>query len=141
EALGHDDPHHPVDILDAVLTVMEDEKILEVEPSFAPNVLVGFGRVAGYSFGTISKQPSHLAGTLEIDASEKAARIVRLCDANNIPVLTVVDVPGFLPGTDQEDGGVIRRGAKLLYDHAWAKVPLSTVRARNAYGGPHNVKR
>src|SRR5699024_155802 len=112
---------------------------LEVQPLFAQNVLVGFGRVEGYSVGIIANQPSHLAGTLDIDASEKAARFVRLCDANNIPVLTFVDVPGFLPGTDQEYGGLTVRGANVLYAHAEATVPLITVITRKAYGGAYFV--
>ena len=139
DALVPDSPNQPYDMLTAVRTVLDDEEFLEVQPLFAPNVLVGFGRVEGYSVGIIANQPSHLAGTLDIDASEKAARFVRLCDANNIPVLTFVDVPGFLPGTDQEFGGIIRRGAKLLYAYAEATVPLITVITRKAYGGAYIV--
>ena len=100
---------------------------------------MGFGRIEGSSVGIIANQPSHFAGTLDIDASEKAARFVRLCDANNIPVLTLVDTPGFLPGTDQEYCGIIRRGAKLLYAYAEATVPLVTVITRKAYGGAYIV--
>jgi propionyl-CoA carboxylase beta chain len=106
---------------------------------FAPNILVGFGRVEGRSVGVVANQPMQLAGTLDIDASEKAARFVRTCDAFNIPVLTFVDVPGFLPGTDQEWNGIIRRGAKLIYAYAEATVPLVTVITRKAYGGAYDV--
>ncbi|HEX2316179.1 MAG TPA: carboxyl transferase domain-containing protein, partial [Thermomonospora sp.] len=102
-------------------------------------MVVGFGRVEGRSVGVVANQPLQFAGTLDIDASEKAARFVRFCDAFNIPVLTFVDVPGFLPGTDQEYGGIIRRGAKLLYAYAEATVPLVTVITRKAYGGAYDV--
>jgi propionyl-CoA carboxylase beta chain len=110
-----------------------------VHPLFAPNMVCGFGRVEGRSVGIVANQPLHFAGTLDIDASEKAARFVRTCDAFNVPVLTFVDVPGFLPGTDQEWNGIIRRGAKLLYAYAEATVPLVTVITRKAYGGAYDV--
>jgi propionyl-CoA carboxylase beta chain len=139
DTLVPDSPNQPYDMLTVLRTVLDDEEFLEVQPLFARNVVVGFGRVEGHSVGIIANQPSHLAGTLDIDASEKAARFVRLCDANNIPVLTFVDVPGFLPGTDQEYGGIIRRGAKLLYAYAEATVPLITVITRKAYGGAYIV--
>jgi propionyl-CoA carboxylase beta chain len=139
DTLVPDSPNQPYDMLTVLRAVLDDEEFLEVQPLFAQNILVGFGRVEGYSVGIIANQPSHLAGTLDIDASEKAARFVRLCDANNIPVLTFVDVPGFLPGTDQEYGGIIRRGAKLLYAYAEATVPLITVITRKAYGGAYIV--
>jgi propionyl-CoA carboxylase beta chain len=106
---------------------------------FAPNILVGFGRVEGRAVGIVANQPTQLAGCLDIDASEKAARFVRTCDAFNVPVLTFVDVPGFLPGTDQEWNGIIRRGAKLIYAYAEATVPLVTVITRKAYGGAYDV--
>ena len=106
---------------------------------FAPNIIVGYGRVEGRSVGIVANQPMQFAGTLDIDASEKAARFVRTCDAFNIPVLTFVDVPGFLPGTDQEYNGIIRRGAKLIYAYAEATVPLVTVITRKAYGGAYDV--
>src|SRR3546814_13172895 len=106
---------------------------------FAPNIIVGFGRVEGRPVGVVANQPMQFAGTLDIDASEKAARFVRFCDAFNIPVLTFVDVPGFLPGTDQEWNGIIRRGAKLIYAYAEATVPLITVIPRKAYGGAYDV--
>ena len=117
----------------------DDEEFLEVQELFAPNILVGFGRVEGRSVGIVANQPMQFAGCLDIDASEKAARFVRFCDAFNIPVLTFVDVPGFLPGTDQEWQGIIRRGAKLIYAYAEATVPLITVITRKAYGGAYDV--
>src|SRR3546814_20120925 len=102
--------------------VLDDGEFLEVRPLFAPNIIVGYGRVEGRSVGVVANQPMQFAGTLDIDASEKAARFVRTCDAFNIPVLTFVDVPGFLPGTDQEWNGIIRRGAKLIFAYAEAKI-------------------
>ena len=104
-----------------------------------PNLVVGFGRIDGRSVGVVANQPLHFAGCLDIDASEKAARFVRTCDAFNVPVITFVDVPGFLPGTDQEWNGIIRRGAKLIYAYAEATVPLVTVITRKAYGGAYDV--
>ena len=106
---------------------------------FAPNIICGFGRVEGRSVGVVANQPMQFAGTLDIDASEKAARFVRTCDAFNVPVLTFVDVPGFLPGTSQEWDGIIRRGAKLIYAYAEATVPKVTVITRKAYGGAYDV--
>ena len=108
-------------------------------PLFAPNIIIGFGRVEGRSVGVVANNPMQFAGTLDIDASEKAARFVRTCDAFNVPILTFVDVPGFLPGTDQEWDGIIRRGAKLIYAYAEATVPLVTVITRKAYGGAYDV--
>ena len=119
--------------------VLDDGEFLEVQPLFAPNIVVGLGRVEGRPVGVVANQPTQFAGTLDIDASEKAARFVRTCDAFNIPVLTFVDVPGFLPGTDQEHTGIIRRGAKLLYAYAEATVPKITVITRKAYGGAYDV--
>ena len=119
--------------------VLDDGEFLEVQALFAPNIIVGFGRVEGRPVGVVANQPMQFAGTLDIDASEKAARFVRTCDAFNIPVLTFVDVPGFLPGTDQEWNGIIRRGAKLIYAYAEATVPLVTVITRKAYGGAYDV--
>jgi propionyl-CoA carboxylase beta chain len=124
---------------EVVETVLDDGEFLEVMPLFAPNILVGYGRVEGKPVGVVANQPMQFAGTLDIDASEKAARFVRTCDAFNIPVLTFVDVPGFLPGTDQEWNGIIRRGAKLIYAYAEATVPLVTVITRKAYGGAYDV--
>ena len=134
-----DSPNQPYDIHDVVSAVVDDGEFLEVQALFAPNIVVGFGRVEGQSVGVVANQPMHFAGTLDIDASEKAARFVRFCDAFNIPVLTFVDVPGFLPGTDQEWDGIIRRGAKLIYAYAEATVPLVTVITRKAYGGAYDV--
>ncbi|MFB9731774.1 acyl-CoA carboxylase subunit beta [Ornithinimicrobium kibberense] len=134
-----DSPNVPYDIRTAIQTVVDDGDFLEVQELFAPNIVVGFGRVEGRSVGVVANQPMQLAGTLDIDASEKAARFVRTCDAFNVPILTFVDVPGFLPGTDQEFGGIIRRGAKLLYAYAEATVPLVTVITRKAYGGAYDV--
>jgi propionyl-CoA carboxylase beta chain len=119
--------------------VLDDNQVLEVHPNWAPNIMVGFGRVEGHPVGIIANQPIHLAGTLDIEASEKASRFVRTCDAFNVPILTFVDVPGFLPGVDQEYGGIIRHGAKLIYAYAEATVPLITVITRKAYGGAYVV--
>ena len=139
DTLVPDSQHQPYDMRAVLSAVLDDADLLEVHALFAPNVVVGFGRVEGHSVGVVANQPLHLAGTLDIDAAEKAARFVRLCDAFNVPVLTFVDVPGFLPGTDQEWDGIIRRGAKLLYAYAEATVPLVTVITRKAYGGAYCV--
>ncbi len=120
-------------------TVLDDDTFLEVHEAFAPNIIVGFGRVEGSPVGVVANQPMQFAGTLDIDASEKAARFVRTCDAFSIPILTFVDVPGFLPGVTQEWGGIIRRGAKLLYAYSEATVPKVTVITRKAYGGAYDV--
>jgi len=119
--------------------VLDDADFLEIQPLWAPNMIIGFGRVEGRSVGVVANQPMQFAGTLDIEASEKASRFVRTCDAFNIPVLTFVDVPGFLPGTDQEWNGIIRRGAKLIYAYAEATVPLVTIITRKAYGGAYDV--
>ncbi|MBC6458662.1 acyl-CoA carboxylase subunit beta [Actinomadura sp. HBU206391] len=139
DTLIPDSPNQPYDMHTVVEHVLDDGEFLEVHPLFAPNIICGFGRVEGHSVGIVANQPMQFAGTLDIDASEKAARFVRTCDAFNIPVLTFVDVPGFLPGTDQEWNGIIRRGAKLLYAYAEATVPLVTVITRKAYGGAYDV--
>ena len=139
DTLMPDSPAQPYDILDVITTILDDGEFLQVSELFAPNVVTGFGRVEGVSVGIIANQPMQLAGTLDIDASEKAARFVRLCDAFNLPILTFVDVPGFLPGTDQEYGGIIRRGAKLIYAYGEATVPLVTLITRKAYGGAYCV--
>jgi propionyl-CoA carboxylase beta chain len=132
-------PNQPYDMHEVITRVLDDGEFLEVHPLFAPNVLVGLGRVEGHSVGVVANQPTQFAGCLDIDASEKAARFVRTCDAFNIPVLTFVDVPGFLPGTDQEWNGIIRRGAKLIYAYAEATVPKVTVITRKAFGGAYDV--
>jgi len=129
----------PYDVLRIVEAIVDPDSFLEVQPLFAPNIVIGFARVEGQSVGIIANQPNAMAGTLNIDAGEKAARFVRFCDAFGIPILTLVDVPGYLPGTDQEWTGVIRRGAKLLYAYAEASVPLITVITRKAYGGAYIV--
>ena len=119
--------------------IVDDGEFFELQPDYAKNILIGFARMEGRSIGIVANQPLVLAGCLDIKASIKAARFVRFCDAFNIPVVTLVDVPGFLPGTDQEWAGVIRRGAKLLYAYAEATVPLVTVITRKAYGGAYIV--
>jgi propionyl-CoA carboxylase beta chain len=134
-----DGANQPYDMHEVISAVLDDGEFLEVQALFAPNIVVGFGRVEGTSVGVVANQPMQFAGTLDIDASEKAARFVRFCDAFNIPVLTFVDVPGFLPGTDQEWNGIIRRGAKLIYAYAEATVPLITIITRKAYGGAYDV--
>ena len=130
---------HPYDMRDVIHRVVDDGRYLEVQPLFAPNLVVGFARLDGHSVGVVGNQPRHLAGALDIDASVKGARFVRFCDAFNIPLVTFVDVPGFLPGTNQEYGGIIRHGAKLLYAFAEATVPKLTVITRKAYGGAYDV--
>jgi len=139
DTLIPDSPNQPYDMHTVIEAVLDDEEFLEIQALFAPNIVVGFGRVEGRPVGVVANQPLQLAGTLDIDASEKAARFVRTCDAFNLPVLTFVDVPGFLPGTDQEWNGIIRRGAKLIYAYAEATVPLVTVITRKAYGGAYDV--
>jgi propionyl-CoA carboxylase beta chain len=139
DTLIPDSPRQPYDMHQVIAHVLDDGEFLEIHAGFAQNMLVGFGRVDGTSVGVVANQPMHSAGTLDIDASEKAARFVRTCDAFGIPVLTFVDVPGFLPGTGQEWGGIIRRGAKLIYAYAEATVPKITVITRKAYGGAYDV--
>jgi propionyl-CoA carboxylase beta chain len=119
--------------------VVDDGAFLEIQPSWAENIVCGFARLGGNSVGVVGNQPQTLAGVLDIDASVKAARFVRTCDAYNVPLVTFVDVPGFLPGTAQEWGGIIRHGAKLLYAYAEATVPKLTVITRKAYGGAYDV--
>ena len=133
------DPNAPYDVLEVVRRVLDPDSFLEVQAGHAPNILVGFARLAGQPVGVVANQPIHLAGCLDITASMKGARFVRFCDAFNIPLLTFVDVPGFLPGTQQEHGGIIRHGAKLLYAFAEATVPKLTVILRKAYGGAYDV--
>ena len=134
-----DSANQPYDMHTVIQSIVDDGDFLEVMPLFAPNIIIGYGRVEGRSVGIVANQPMQLAGCLDIDASEKAARFVRTCDAFNIPGLTFVDVPGFLPGTGQEWDGIIRRGAKLIYAYAEATVPLVTVITRKAYGGAYDV--
>jgi propionyl-CoA carboxylase beta chain len=118
-----------------IQALLDEAEFLEVQALFAPNIVVGFGRIEGHSVGIVASQPLQLAGTLDIDSSEKAARFVRFCDAFSIPIITLVDVPGFLPGLEQEWNGIIRRGAKLLYAYGEASVPMVTLVTRKAYGG------
>ncbi|MGH3610004.1 MAG: acyl-CoA carboxylase subunit beta, partial [Pseudonocardiaceae bacterium] len=139
DTLIPDSAKAPYDIHEVITRVVDEGEFLEVHELFAPNIVVGFGRVEGRSVGIVANQPTQLAGCLDIDAAEKAARFVRTCDAFNVPVLTFVDVPGFLPGTDQEWNGIIRRGAKLIYAYAEATVPKVTVITRKAYGGAYDV--
>ena len=139
DTLIPDGANQPYDMHDVITATLDDGEFLEVQELFAPNLIIGYGRVEGSPVGVVANQPMQFAGTLDIDASEKAARFVRFCDAFNIPVLTFVDVPGFLPGTDQEWNGIIRRGAKLIYAYCEATVPLVTVITRKAYGGAYDV--
>ncbi len=134
-----EEPDKPYDIRDVVLRVVDHGQLLEVQEHWAKNIVCAFARLHGYSIGVVGNQPKVLAGTLDIDSSTKAARFVRFCDAFNIPLLTFVDVPGFLPGTKQEYGGIIRNGAKLLYAYSEATVPKLTVVTRKAYGGAYDV--
>jgi len=132
-------PNQAYDMLDVIRAIVDEGYFLEVHQHFARNILVGFARLSGRPVGIVANQPAHLAGTLDIDASVKAARFVRFCDAFNIPLVTFEDVPGFLPGTVQEYGGIIRHGAKLLFAFAEATVPKLTVITRKAYGGAYCV--
>jgi propionyl-CoA carboxylase beta chain len=130
-----DSPNQPYDMKVLIQALVDEGEFLEIHSLYAQNIVVGFARIEGQSVGIIANQPSQLAGTLDINSSEKAARFLRFCDAFNIPILTLVDVPGFMPGTEQEWNGIIRRGAKLLYAYAEASVPLVTLITRKAYGG------
>jgi acetyl-CoA carboxylase carboxyltransferase component len=134
-----EDPHVPYDMHDVIARVVDGGEFLEVHAAFAPNIVVGFARLGGRSVGVVAQQPAVLAGVLDINSSVKGARFVRCCDAFNIPVVTFVDVPGFLPGTAQEHGGIIRQGAKLLYAYCEATVPKLAVITRKAYGGAYDV--
>lgn len=132
-------PNKPYNIKELVFRVVDENDFFEIQPDFAKNIVIGFGRLEGHTVGFVANQPMFLAGCLDIDASRKAARFVRFCDAFNIPIVTFVDVPGFLPGTDQEHNGIIKHGAKLLYAYAEATVPKITVITRKAYGGAYCV--
>ncbi|WP_297092627.1 acyl-CoA carboxylase subunit beta [uncultured Draconibacterium sp.] len=133
------DPNKPYDMHDIIQNVIDNKHFLEVQPQYAQNIIVGFARFAGRPVGIVANQPAHLAGVLDINSSVKAARFVRFCDAFNLPLVTFVDVPGFLPGTGQEFGGIIKHGAKLLYAFSEATVPKVTVITRKAYGGAYDV--
>lgn len=132
-------PNLPYDMKELILSVVDNADFLELQPDFAPNILIGFGRLDGRTVGIVANQPMILAGCLDINASRKAARFVRFCDCFNIPIITFVDVPGFLPGLEQEQGGIIKHGAKLLFAFAEATVPKVTVITRKAYGGAYDV--
>ena len=134
-----DDSNRPYDMRDVIYRVVDDEDFMEVHQGFAPNIVVGFGRLNGKAVGFVGNQPQYLAGVLDIDASNKAARFVRFCDCFNIPLVTLVDVPGFMPGVNQEHGGIIRHGAKLIYAYAEATVPKVCIITRKAYGGAYIV--
>jgi len=139
DAFIPEEPNKPYDMAALVRRIADEGAFLEVHAGFAKNILVGFIRLAGRSVGVVANQPMHLAGVLDIDSSEKGGRFVRTCDAFNIPLVTFVDVPGFLPGTDQEYGGIIRHGAKLLYAYCESTVPRVQIITRKAYGGAYVV--
>ncbi|AFA72779.1 propionyl-CoA carboxylase beta chain [Gordonia polyisoprenivorans VH2] len=139
DTLIPDSPNQPYDMHEVIRRILDDDEFLEVQAERATNIIIGFGRVDGRSVGIVANQPTQFAGCLDINASEKAARFVRTCDAFNIPIVTLVDVPGFLPGTDQEYNGIIRRGAKLLYAYGEATVGKITIITRKAYGGAYDV--
>lgn len=134
-----DDPVKPYDIKEVIRFIVDDKQFFEIQEAYAPNIVIGFAHLGGYSIGIVANQPAVLAGVLDINSSEKAARFVRFCDAFNIPLITFVDVPGFLPGIAQEHGGIIRSGSKLLYAFCEATVPKLTVITRKAYGGAYDV--
>jgi acetyl-CoA carboxylase carboxyltransferase component len=139
DAIIPDDPSRPYDMKDVIGRIVDDGDFLEIQPGWAQNIIVGFGRLGGRSVGIVAQQPAVLAGALDIDASTKAARFVRTCDCFNVPLVTFVDVPGFMPGVSQEHGGIIRHGAKLLFAYCEATVPKLTVITRKAYGGAYDV--
>jgi propionyl-CoA carboxylase beta chain len=139
DTLVPDDPSKPYDMREVISRIVDEGDFFEVHEHFAKNIVCGFSRLDGYPVGIVGNQPAHLAGVLDIEASEKAARFVRTCDAYNVPLITFTDVPGFLPGTDQEWNGIIRHGAKLLYAFTEATVPKLTVVTRKAYGGAYDV--
>ena len=128
-------PRQPYDVKDVIRGICDDSDFLEVQDLFAQNIVIGFGRMNGFTVGFVANQPLVLAGVLDVDSSDKAARFIRYCDAFNIPLVTLVDLPGYLPGVDQEHAGVIRHGAKVLYAYSEATVPKITVITRKAYGG------
>jgi propionyl-CoA carboxylase beta chain len=139
DSLIPDDPNKPYNMKELITKVADERNFFEIQPDFAANLIVGFIRIDGSSVGVVANQPLVLAGCLDINASTKGARFIRFCDAFNIPVLTFVDVPGFMPGTSQEYGGIIKHGAKLLYAYAECTVPKVTVITRKAYGGAYDV--
>jgi propionyl-CoA carboxylase beta chain len=139
DTLVPDNPNKPYDMKELIAKVVDDGDFFELQPDYAKNIVIGFGRMEGQSVGIVANQPLVLAGCLDIKSSIKAARFVRFCDAFGIPIVTFVDVPGFLPGTDQEYGGLIKHGAKLLFAYSQATVPLVTVITRKAFGGAYDV--
>jgi propionyl-CoA carboxylase beta chain len=139
DTLVPQNPNLPYDMKELIYSVLDDGDFFEFQPDFASNIIIGFGRMAGGTVGIVANQPMVLAGCLDINASRKAARFVRFCDCFNIPIITFVDVPGFLPGIEQEQGGIIKHGAKLLFAFAEATVPKVTVITRKAYGGAYDV--
>jgi acetyl-CoA carboxylase carboxyltransferase component len=139
DTLVPDDPTKPYNVKEIIRHIVDDNQFFEIHEGFAPNIVIGFTHLRGHSVGFVANQPKHLAGVLDIDASEKAARFVRFCDSFNLPIITLVDVPGFMPGSAQEHGGIIRAGAKLLYAYCEATVPKITVVLRKAYGGAYIV--
>ena len=139
DTLVPENPNKPYDMKELIVKVVDDGDFFELQPDYAKNILIGFGRMAGQVVGIVANQPLVLAGCLDIKSSIKAARFVRFCDAFSIPVVTFVDVPGFMPGTAQEYGGIIKHGAKLLYAYAECTVPKITVITRKAYGGAYDV--
>ncbi len=134
-----DNPKKPYDMRDIITEIIDDGNFLEIQKDYAKNIIIGFSSIGGIKLGIVANQPAHLAGVLDIDSSVKAARFVRFCDAFDIPILTLVDVPGFLPGTQQEFGGIIKHGSKLLYAFSEATTPLITIITRKAYGGAYDV--
>ncbi len=139
ESVVPDDPSRPYDMHDVITRVIDDADFFEIQPGWAANIIVGFARLGGRSVGIVAQQPAVLAGALDIDASVKGARFVRTCDAFNVPLVTFIDVPGFMPGVNQEHGGIIKHGAKLLYAYCEATVPKLAVITRKAYGGAYDV--
>ena len=139
DTLVPDNPNKPYDVKELILKVADEGDFFELQEAFARNIVTGFGRIAGRTVGFVANQPMVLAGVLDIDASRKAARFVRFCDAFGVPIVTFVDVPGFLPGTNQEYGALIKHGAKLLFAYSQATVPLVTVITRKAFGGAYDV--
>ena len=134
-----ENPSIPYDMREILINILDDKNFFEVQENYAKNIIIGFGRICGESVGIVANQPKFLAGCLDIDASKKAARFIRFCDAFNIPIITFVDVPGFMPGLRQELGGIIKNGAKLLYAYAESTVPKITIITRKAYGGAYDV--
>jgi acetyl-CoA carboxylase carboxyltransferase component len=136
-ALVPADENEPYDMRTAIGHVFDRDSFLEIHPDFAPNAVVGFARLDGYAVGVVANQPAHMSGALNIDAADKIARFIRTCDAYNVPIVTFVDCPGFLPGVDQEHGGVIRHGAKIIYAYCESTVPKISIVTRKAMGGAY----